>query len=157
MLCTSFVSVFGMRRYLRPLALSALLLAALALTATPALAAPTWGIEMTHQNAYGAQGGVDPYTGSGTTFDRESGFNAYTITVKNTASAAHAGETLTCQTGVSEFESTFAYEWLRNGVAISGATASTYTLKTPGDEGKAIQCEVTGLRSHFFSSDGMMV
>ena len=75
--------------------------------AAPALAAPEWGIEMTHANAYGLQAGecpggkdiyvpgepakdcgVDPFTGSGTTFARESGFNTYTITVKNTAPAS---------------------------------------------------------------------
>ena len=42
------------------LALPALLLAFLAVTAAPALAAPTWGIEMTHVNAYGAQAASCP-------------------------------------------------------------------------------------------------
>ena len=78
-----------------------------AITAAPALAAPAWGIEMTHANAYGLQAGacpggkeisvpgepekdcgVDPYTGSGTTLAQESGFNTYTIRVKNTAPPA---------------------------------------------------------------------
>jgi hypothetical protein len=60
-------------------------------------------VTVTHANAYGAQAqacphhveepfaptpcGVDPFTLSGTTFDRESGFNTYTITVSNTGSA----------------------------------------------------------------------
>jgi hypothetical protein len=82
-----------------------LLAAALAVGATgvfapPALAAAKWGIAMTHANPFGLQAascpggheslpgepdcGVDPFSGSGKSFARESGFNAYTITVKNT-------------------------------------------------------------------------
>src|SRR5271169_2581702 len=79
-----------------------LLLAVLALGVTgafavPALAAPSWGITMTHHNPYGLQVascpgekesleplcGVDPFSGNGTSFARESGFNAYTIKVEN--------------------------------------------------------------------------
>lgn len=135
-----------MRRRLRVrlLALPALLLAFLALTAAPALAAPTWGIEMTHTNAYGAQGGVDPYTGSGTTFDRESGFNAYTLTVKNTgtgtAGGYGVGDTLSCEGGPSSGAS-LTYRWLRNGAVIAGATGSAYQIQS-ADEGTALQCEV---------------
>ena len=127
------------------LALPALLLTFLVLTAAPALAAPEWGIEMTHANAYGQQGGVDPYTGSGTTFDRESGFNAYTITVKNTGTASAggqgAGDPLSCEGGPSSGAS-LAYQWLRNGAVIAGATDSSYKIQ-PADEGMALQCEVT--------------
>jgi hypothetical protein len=154
------------RRHL--LALPALLLAFLALSAAPALAAPSWGIEMTHANAYGAQAascpggheslpgapdcGVDPYTGSGTTFSRESGFNTYTITVKNTASATlAAGDTLACQHGGWNREPTFAYRWLRNGATIAGAEGFEYTL-TAEDEGKAIQCDVQGTNATFTTS-----
>ena len=135
-----------MRRGLLLLALPALLLAFFALTAPPALAAPTWGIAMEHHNAYGAQGGVDPYTGSGTTFDRESGFNAYTITVKNTGTAfaggQGVGDTLSCEAGGNTAGASLTYQWLRNGAVISGATGSTYQLQT-ADEGTALQCEVT--------------
>jgi hypothetical protein len=153
----------------RLLALPALLLAFLALTAAPALAAPSWGIEMTHENAYGAQAascpggheslpgepdcGVDPYTGSGTTFSRESGFNMYSIKVKNTASATlAAGDTLACQAGLwIRDESTFEYRWLRNGAKIAGAEGHEYTL-TAEDEGKAIQCQVQGINASFTTS-----
>jgi hypothetical protein len=134
---------------------------ALLVLSAPALAAPTWGIEMTHANAYGLQAsecptgkeesftgeperdcGVDPFTGSGTTFARESGFNTYTITAKNTASAG-GPEVLTCSTGTWEGEPSFVYQWLRNGVPIEGATERTYTV-TAADEGTAVQCEVAG-------------
>src|ERR1700692_81766 len=79
--CSSWRVSMGSGRcgFLRAVALPALLLAFLALTAAPALAAPSWGIEMTHQNAYGAEGTVDPHTGSAATFARESGDNTYTI------------------------------------------------------------------------------
>jgi hypothetical protein len=151
------------------LALPALLFAFLALTAGPALAAPSWGIEMTHANAYGLQAascpggheslpgepacGVDPYTGSGTTFSRESGFNTYTVTVKNTGSATlTAGNTLACQAGFwIRDESTFEYRWLRNGVAIPLAEGHEYTL-TAEDEGKAIQCQVQGKNASYTTS-----
>src|ERR1019366_6783092 len=126
------------RLALASLTLPALLLTFLAVSAAPALAAPSWGIEMTHANAYGAQAascpggheslpgepvcGVDPYTGSGTTFARESGFNSYTITVKNTAPATlAAGDTLACHAGAWEGEPAFTYRWLRNGSTIAGA------------------------------------
>ena len=142
------------------LALPALLLGFLALTAAPALAAPSWGIEMTHANAYGAQAascpggheslpgepdcGVDPHTRSGTTFAQESGSNSYTIHVKNTSSGGlSAGAALKCETGAWEGSPTFNYHWLRNGTVIPGAGEAEYTV-TAEDEGKALQCEVTG-------------
>jgi hypothetical protein len=152
------------------LALPALLLA---LTAAPALAAPSWGVEMTHVNAYGAQAascpggheslpgepdcGVDPSTGSGTTFARESGFNSYTIKVKNTASATlAAGDTLACQAGSwLRDASTFEYRWLRNGAKIAGAEGHEYTL-TAEDEGDAIQCQVQGINASFTTSAATM-
>ena len=142
--------------------------ALLALSAAPALAA-TWGIEMTHANAYGLQAascpggheslpgeplcGVDPYTGSGTTFARESGFNRYAITARNTASPAlTAGSTLACKHGFwNRDESAFSYRWLRNGAVISGAEEEEYTL-TAEDEGKAVQCEVLGLNASYTTS-----
>jgi hypothetical protein len=144
----------------RILALAAILLSLMGATASSALAAPSWGIEMTHANAYGLQAascpggheslpgepdcGVDPYTGSGTTFARESAFNTYTITVKNTAAASLApGVALSCNQGLWEQTPTFAYRWLRDGTEITAAESSEYTL-TAADEGKAIQCVITG-------------
>jgi hypothetical protein len=150
----------------------ALVIAVASLGATPAFAAPEWGIEMTHANAYGLQAsecpggkevyvpgepekdcGVDPFTGSGTTFSRESGFDTYTITVKNTASATlKVGDTLSCHAGFwVRDESNFDYRWLRSGVLISGAEASEYTL-TAADEGTSIQCEVVGLNGSYATS-----
>jgi hypothetical protein len=137
---------------------------ALLVLSAPALAAPTWGIEMTHANAYGLQAGecpsgkeeyfpgelekdcgVDPFTGSGTTFSRESGFDTYTIDVRNTASAGlpTAGTALSCKTGEWNGEPAFSYRWWRDGAAIPDAEGSEYTLAA-ADEGAAIQCQVIG-------------
>jgi Carboxypeptidase regulatory-like domain len=54
------------------------------------------------------------------------------------------GETLSCSTGVwtGSPAPTFTYEWLRDGVAISGAMASTYKLQA-ADEAHNVSCEVT--------------
>lgn len=50
------------------------------------------------------------------------------------------GSILTCTNGGL---SSPAYQWFRDGVAISGATAATYTLAT-GDLGKSLTCVVAG-------------
>jgi hypothetical protein len=96
-----------LRRLLLALAAAA---AALAVAAVPVVASPELAIKMTHANAYGQQVsecptakeeyfpseterdcGVDPFTGSGTTFDRGSGNNQYTITIENMGSSPTSG------------------------------------------------------------------
>ena len=144
----------------------ALVIIVASLGATPAFGAPEWGITMTHANAYGQQAGecpdgheiyvpgepekdcgVDPFTGSGTSFDRGSGDNKYTITVNNTApqtvsSSVVPGETLSCTSGRwEEHPTSFAYQWLRNSVPIAGAESDEYEV-TVADEGAALQCQV---------------
>jgi hypothetical protein len=53
------------------------------------------------------------------------------------------GSTLTCSTGTwSGTPTSYAYQWLRDGVEIGGATASTHLLVS-GDSGKMIGCAVT--------------
>ncbi len=54
------------------------------------------------------------------------------------------GATLTCSTGAwsGAPEPTFTYAWLREGIAISGATASSYTVAA-ADQGHGLVCEVT--------------
>jgi len=149
----------------------ALVIVVASLGATPAFAAPEWGITMTHANAYGQQVsecpggtakyvpgaaeedcGVDPFTGSGTSFDRGSGGNVYVISVSNTApktiqAGIPVGATLSCvpgqwkETGGAESPS-FGYRWLRDGTAIAGAEGSEYETEA-ADSGAALQCEVT--------------
>ena len=45
---------------------------------------------------------------------------------------------------------TYTYQWYRSGVAISGATAKTYTLATL-DKGKLIKVRVTGVRTGYLT------
>jgi hypothetical protein len=54
------------------------------------------------------------------------------------------GQLLTCSTGKWNGEPplTYAYKWLRDGVAIASATASTYAVTT-ADQGENLVCEVT--------------
>jgi len=57
------------------------------------------------------------------------------------------GETLTCTKGNWSVEpgsepEEVSYQWLRNGVAIQGATSHQYQTR-PVDEGKPLQCQVT--------------
>lgn len=73
----------------------------------------------------------------------------YEVFVENQASTyPQVGDTLTCATSTKDWfyvpsEADFSYRWLRNGTAIPGATEKTYVVGSE-DEGKAIQCEVTG-------------
>jgi len=127
--------------------------AAMALFAAPALATPQWEVTTEQHNLYGLQGVPDPNTGSSETFARESGDNTYAITVKNNGSgiageAVNASETLRCL-GTSTVKSgggaatSLAYQWLRDGQPIAGATEDKYPLGSkPENEGAVIQCEV---------------
>ena len=65
---------------------------------------------------------------------------------------AQVGETMTAETsGIADEDgldnAAFAYQWLADGAALSGATIETYTL-ADGDEGKAISVTVS------FTDDG---
>lgn len=52
------------------------------------------------------------------------------------------GQTLTCSTGTwSNTPDAYAYQWLRDGVVIDGATASTRLLAA-GDVGALMSCSV---------------
>jgi hypothetical protein len=57
-----------------------------------------------------------------------------------------AGQALTCSTGTWSNAPTFAFEWLRDGQPIAGATAATYAL-TASDAGRSISCRVTASNS----------
>jgi hypothetical protein len=54
------------------------------------------------------------------------------------------GQTLSCATGTwtGVGTLTYAYQWLRGGTAIAGASASTYMVQT-ADVGESLSCEVT--------------
>jgi hypothetical protein len=53
------------------------------------------------------------------------------------------GQTVTCNPGVWGNSPFLTYEWLLDGVPISGQTAPTYTI-VPGDAGHLLTCRVTG-------------
>jgi len=61
---------------------------------------------------------------------------------------AVVGKTLTCSSGTwtGSTPITYTYQWLRNGVAISGATASTHVVTT-ADLLKTLSCKVTAKNS----------
>jgi hypothetical protein len=57
---------------------------------------------------------------------------------------AKVGQTLSCSEGmwIAASPTSYAYRWLRDGVAIGGAQSSVYMVTT-ADEGHSISCEVT--------------
>jgi lysophospholipase L1-like esterase len=62
------------------------------------------------------------------------------------------GQTLTSSTGTwNVTPDSYAYQWRRAGSAISGATAATYVL-VQADEGQAITCAVTAVKSGYTSA-----
>ncbi|MEO6470859.1 MAG: CHAP domain-containing protein, partial [Aeromicrobium sp.] len=75
-------------------------------------------------------------------------------TIANTAAPTisgtpKVGETLTLNGGTWTPDNlTYAYQWLRDGVALGGATQTTYAL-TPEDSGKTIAVRVTGSKVGF--------
>lgn len=57
--------------------------------------------------------------------------------------SALIGSTVSCSTGSwANSPSFYSYQWNRNGIAISGATGSSYTVAAP-DSGAALTCTVT--------------
>ncbi|MEZ5100019.1 MAG: PASTA domain-containing protein [Thermoleophilia bacterium] len=58
------------------------------------------------------------------------------------AGAGRRGLVVTCTNGVCASATTFAFAWLRNGLPIAGATATSLKLGAR-DVGRAVQCRVT--------------
>jgi hypothetical protein len=63
-------------------------------------------------------------------------------TLPSISGTAASGQTLTCNPGAFTQDPTLAFQWLSNGAAIAGATASTFTL-TDAQLDTAVQCRVT--------------
>ena len=85
-----------------------------------------------------------------------SGKFAFTKAGKPTISGTtKVGYVLGSKTGSwSPSPSKFKYQWLRNGIAISGATGPTYRL-TKSDRGKTITLKVTATRSGYTSKSSV--
>ncbi len=66
------------------------------------------------------------------------------------AGTTKAGQTLTAKAGTWDSGVALSYQWLRNGVAIKGATKATYKL-VAADKGKKITVRVTGSKAGFVS------
>jgi hypothetical protein len=62
-------------------------------------------------------------------------------TVGSVTGTAEVGKALTCASGNWAGSPTFTRQWLRNGVPIGGATATSYTLVS-ADRGTSVQCQV---------------
>ena len=63
------------------------------------------------------------------------------------------GKTLTVNYGTWSPRVTFTQRWLRDGVAISGATGKTYTLKT-ADVGHKISVRIVGTKTNYSNAVG---
>lgn len=90
------------------------------------------------------------YTFTGTIiFDGQPTWTAVPAAPANTVAPSHTGTDMAVGTvrtavpGTWTGAPTYTYEWQRNGVAIAGATAATYTLVT-ADIGNQIRVKVTG-------------
>jgi len=68
---------------------------------------------------------------------------AFTTTTPTVNGTMQVGSTLNVVPGTWTPAPTFTYQWYRDGVAISGATASTYTL-VAADQGTKVTVVVTG-------------
>jgi hypothetical protein len=68
----------------------------------------------------------------------------FDVTAPTVAGTPAVGQLLTCSTGTWNGEPplTYAYKWLRDGVAVAGASADTYAVST-ADVGESLVCEVT--------------
>ena len=75
-----------------------------------------------------------------------------TVPTPTISGSAYAGATLTANVGTwVPAASGLAYQWYRNGAAISGATRSTYKL-TSSDSAKKITVKVTGSAAGYVSA-----
>ena len=84
---------------------------------------------------------VEPY--QGTDPPEGSGF----ANVNGGITSAAVGTLLTCAGGSFKGSPTLAYQWLRNGTEIGGATSSTY-ISVEADVGSALQCRIVATNAH---------
>lgn len=91
--------------------------------------------------------GKDAYRRAAVTFVQQP-VNSVAPAVTGTATQ---GQTLTCSTGTWSKSPTYAYQWLRAGVPVAGATASTRVLAA-GDVGSKMSCRITATKNNISAS-----
>jgi hypothetical protein len=78
-------------------------------------------------------------------------FNFASTVTPTISGTTTVGQTLTATTGTWSPQPKFAFQWLRNGVAISRATKATYRL-TSADLGSTIRVRVTGTLKNYLTT-----
>lgn len=77
------------------------------------------------------------------------GANPRIANTTDPGNAPEVGDVLSCTNGSTWANSpTFSRQWLRDGVEIPGATSSTYTVVTPADDGRTLQCRVRATNTY---------
>lgn len=95
-------------------------------------------------------GEADFYQDAGETFTAEAPVKGYAMTpgAPAVSGTGRVGSVLTVSPGTWTAGTSYAYRWLRNGAAITGATAMSYKL-TEADRGQRIAVRVTGSKPLF--------
>ncbi|WP_051181055.1 hypothetical protein [Arthrobacter sp. TB 26] len=97
-------------------------------------------------------GEADSYQDAGETFTAETPVKGYTLTpgAPAVSGTGQVGSVLTVAPGAWTIGTSYKYRWLRNGAAVTGATAESYKL-TEADRGQRIAVRVTGSKPLFTS------
>jgi hypothetical protein len=102
--------------------------------------------EVTANNAGGNATAIAAHTTSRVLYvEPTTGANPQISNTTDPGNAPEAGDVLSCSDGSTWANGpSFSRQWLRDGAEIGGETATTYTVATPDDDGKTIQCRVRG-------------
>ena len=125
-------------------------------TSAIAYNAPTTTVEaaLDALPAVGGVGGSVAVTGEGTSLSPYEvtfggslrGSAVASMTVNTSGLGIAVGTVLSCAAGPAS-ATTKTFQWLRDGVAIAGATSSTYTTAA-GDAGDVVQCQVFAINAN---------
>lgn len=98
------------------------------------------------------RGRATGYNDAGETFTAETPVVGYSLTAgePSVSGTARVGSVLTVVPGGWTTGTSFTYRWLRNGVAITGATSTSFKL-TELDRGQRVAVRVTGSKPLFVS------
>jgi surface antigen len=103
-------------------------------------------------SARGTKVGYDPLTKTSAATAKIAGRALTSVGAPSVSGTPKLGQTLRAQPGVwAPTPVVLGYQWLRNGVAIPGATASSYTVGNT-DPGTSLTVTVTGSKSGYSSA-----